>query len=190
MTPGGGDGLVDDVWGQDGSARRFAVAHAVEVAVEPVDVIIREATGHGEWSPPPLPLDLVPRRVEVEVDVVVPALPHTATSALTERLAAESRRCGDVQDVRVHDLFQVAPGVKTRVLEDQSARGQCKFPYGGSYQSEVEVTTSVSVTFMSPHDTTPAAPSAAASPTVFTRSYWEEKFSRRDLSLAKGDSGR
>ncbi len=65
-----------------------------------------------------LPLDPVTLGVEVEEDVVVPVLPHTATLTLAERLAAELRCCGDVQDVRVHDLLQVASSIKAGVLQD------------------------------------------------------------------------
>lgn len=87
------------------------------MAVEPVDVIVREATAHSQRAPAALPLDPVTHGVEVEEDVVVPALPNAATSALTERLAAESRRRGHIQDVWVHDLLQVASGIKAGVLQ-------------------------------------------------------------------------
>lgn len=87
------------------------------MAVEPVDVIVREATAHSQRAAAALTLDPVTHGVEVEEDVVVPVLPHAATSALTERLATESRRRGDVQDVWVHDLLQVELGFKARVLQ-------------------------------------------------------------------------
>lgn len=109
---------MDGVEHQDRSARLLAVAHAVEAAVEPVDVILREAAAHSQRAAAGLPPDPVTEGVEVEEDVVVPVLPHTATLALAERLAAELRRCGDVQDVRVHDLLQVTSSIKTGILRD------------------------------------------------------------------------
>lgn len=113
-----GGGLMDDVGRQGRSARLLAVAHAVEVTVEPVHVVVREAAAHRQRAAALLSLDPVTHGVEVEEDVVIPALPHAAASALTERPAAESRCRGDVQDVRVHDLLQVSPGVKAGVLQD------------------------------------------------------------------------
>lgn len=86
--------------------------------IEPLDVIVREVAGHGQRAAVALPLDPIPHGVKVEEDVVVPALPHTAAAVLTERAAAELGRRGHVQDVRVHDLLQVAPGLEAGVLQE------------------------------------------------------------------------
>lgn len=96
-------------------ARLLGVAQTVEPLFEPVDVILRQFTFHFQLAGP-VHLDQVAARVEVEVVVAVPVFPHAPALRPTQRPAAQAGRRGDVQDVRVHDLLQVASGIDAGVL--------------------------------------------------------------------------
>lgn len=87
---------MDDVEVEDRSARLLTVAHAVKVAVEPADVILREVTTNCQGAAAALPLDSVTQGVEVEEDIVIPVLPHAATLTLAKCPAAETCCLGDI----------------------------------------------------------------------------------------------
>ena len=117
---------MDGVDRQDRSARLLAVAHAVEVVVKKVYVFLRETAFH--TVPTLYLMDAVTVNVEMKVDLVVPALPHAATSVLAERPAAQLRRLGDIHDVRVHDPVQVHHSVDAGFLQNTEST-QLNFIY-------------------------------------------------------------